>query len=186
MYYRKYESGELRSDRLPGFETPTGKFEISSEWFRARGYEPLPVYTEPVEGPLAAPEIARQFPLVLSSGARTQTAFRSQHLNIHSLVSKQPRPLVHIHKSDAQLRGINEGDPVDVITPRGKVTFWARVTEDIMPGVVEVNMGGGGPLGPEAWQNANVNELTDLENTDPLSGFPVYKTLLCNVCKHSE
>ena len=42
-------------------------------------------------------------------------------------------------------------------------------------------MGGGGPLGPRAWRQANVNELTDLENVDELSGFPVYKALLCEV-----
>jgi hypothetical protein len=46
---------------------------------------------------------------------------------------------------------------------------------------VEVNMGGGGPLGPVAWRQANVNALTDFENRDPISGFPVYKALLCEV-----
>ena len=59
----------------------------------------------------------------------------------------------------------------------------ARVTEDIVPGVVEVNMGGGGPVGAEAWQAANVNELTDFYNRDPILGFPVYKALLCDVVK---
>lgn len=44
-------------------------------------------------------------------------------------------------------------------------------------------MGGGGPLGPVAWQQANVNGLTDFENRDPISGFPVYKALLCDVIK---
>jgi len=44
-------------------------------------------------------------------------------------------------------------------------------------------MGGGGPLGPQAWQDANVNELTDPDNSDPISGFPVYKALLCEVVK---
>jgi hypothetical protein len=52
-----------------------------------------------------------------------------------------------------------------------------------LPGVVEVNMGGGGPLGPQAWQRANVNELTDFNNRDPILGFPVYKSLLCDVVK---
>jgi len=75
---------------------------------------------------------------------------------------------------------------VYVVSPRGKVPFIARVTEDIVPGVVEVNMGGGGPLGPIEWQKANVNELTDAENYDPLSGFPVYKALLCDVVKREE
>jgi hypothetical protein len=44
-------------------------------------------------------------------------------------------------------------------------------------------MGGGGPIGPEAWQKGNVNALTDLDNRDPITGFPVYKALLCDVIK---
>ncbi len=185
MHYRKYESGELRADGLPGFETPSGKFEITSEWLRVFGYEPLPVYTEPIEGPLASPEVAQRYPLVFNSGARTQSGFRSQHRNIPTLVSRHPRPLVTIHVKDAQARGIEDGDPVYVISPRGQVPFWACVTENIVEGVVEANMGGGGPIGRPEWQCANVNELTDFENRDPISGFPVYKALLCDVIKRT-
>ena len=181
MKFRKYLSGELRPDGRPGFATPTGKFEIASEWLRSHGYDALPVYTEPKEGPRASPELARRFPLVFNSGARTQTAFRSQHLNVPSFLAQQSRPLVHMHPSDAQPRGIADGDPVVVASPRGAVHYWACVTEDIVPGAVEVNMGGGGPLGPGAWQDANVNELTDPGNFDPISGFPVFKALLCDV-----
>jgi anaerobic selenocysteine-containing dehydrogenase len=181
MRYRKYESGLLRADGRPGFDTPTGKFEIASEWLRQAGYDPLPVYTEPKEGPLADPELARKYPLVLNSGARTQSSFRSQHHNIPSLAAKHPYPLVDIHVDDAEIRGIREGDEVVVTSPRGRVVFHAHVTEDIVPGVVEANMGGGGPLGPRAWRESNVNELTDFENRDPISGFPVYKALLCQV-----
>lgn len=43
MHYRKYETGELRRDGKPGFETPTVKFEIASEWLRLHGYDALPV-----------------------------------------------------------------------------------------------------------------------------------------------
>jgi anaerobic selenocysteine-containing dehydrogenase len=179
--FRKYETGDLRPDGRPGFNTPTGRFEITSEWFRSRGYEPLPVYTEPTEGPLAAPELARRYPLVLNSGARTKSDFRSQHHNIASLVGLQPRPLVHLHTADAASRGIADGDEVEVSTPRGRVRFQARVTEEIVRGAVEANMGGGGPLGPAAWRDANVNDLTDASNYDPISGFPVYKALLCEV-----
>ncbi|SDP30932.1 molybdopterin-containing oxidoreductase family protein [Desulforhopalus singaporensis] len=183
MKYQKYKTGELRADGMPGFETPTGKFEFTSEWYRSHGYNPLPVYTEPEEGPVRAREKAKKYPLVLNSGARTQSAFRSQHLNIPSLIKMQEKPLVWIHPQDATERGIDEGDKVWVESPRGKVCFWARVTEDIVQGVVEVNMGGGGPLGPREWHRANVNTLTDAENRDPISGFPVYKALLCDVCK---
>jgi anaerobic selenocysteine-containing dehydrogenase len=186
MRYRKYESGGLRPDGQAGFATPSGKFELVSEWLASFGYEGLPVYTEPVEGPLASPALAEQFPLVFNSGARTQTAFRSQHFNIPSLVSRQPLPLVHLHPSDARARGIQDGDPVWVVSPRGRVPFWARLTEDIYPGSVEANMGGGGPLGPPEWQQANVNELTDPQNRDSILGFPVYKALLCEVVKRDS
>ncbi len=181
--HRQYASGHLRADGRPGFNTPTGKFEIASEWFRGHGYEPLPVYVEPREGPLAAPELAARFPLVLNTGARIQSDFRSQHHNIPSLVAQQPWPLVHLHLTDAAARGLQDGDDVWVVSPRGRVPFRLRVTDDIVPGAVEANMGGGGPLGPAAWQASNVNVLTDLENRDPISGFPVYKALLCDVVK---
>ncbi|HEY53741.1 MAG TPA: molybdopterin-dependent oxidoreductase [Caldilineae bacterium] len=183
MRYRKYASGDLRPDGQPGFNTPTGKFEITSEWLRGHGYDALPVYTEPTESPLSRPDLAESYPLVFNSGARTQFAFRSQHHNIPSLLRKHPRPLVHIHVDDAAARGIEDGEEVLVVSPRGEVPFFAHVTEDIAPGVVEVNMGGGGPVGPEAWRRSNVNALTDHENFDPISGFPVYKALLCDVRK---
>jgi anaerobic selenocysteine-containing dehydrogenase len=88
-----------------------------------------------------------------------------------------------MHVSDAQVRGIQDGDDVYVVSPRGKVPFRASVSEDILPGAVEVSMGGGGPLGPQAWQQANVNILTDFENREEILGFPVYKALLCDVIK---
>jgi anaerobic selenocysteine-containing dehydrogenase len=91
--------------------------------------------------------------------------------------------LVHLHTEDAQARGIEDGDKVDVVSLRGRVTFRAHVTDDIVRGVVEVNMGGGSPIGAEPWQRANVNDLTDPDNRDPISGFPVYKALLCDVVK---
>ncbi|MDR1727241.1 MAG: molybdopterin-dependent oxidoreductase [Acidobacteriota bacterium] len=184
--YRKYERGELRADGRPGFETATGKFEVASEWLRGHGYDALPVYVEPQEGPLSTPEVAASYPLVFNSGARTQSDFRSQHHNIPSLAKRQPWPLVHIHGDDARARGIQDGDEVEVVSPRGRVAFRAHVTNDVTRGVVEANMGGGGPLGTPEWQRANVNQLTDFDNRDPISGFPVYKALLCDVRKRAS
>lgn len=59
--------------------------------------------------------------------------------------------------------------------------MWVKVTDDVMAGQVELNVGGGGPIQAEAWRNANY--LTDFENRDSISGFPVYKALLCEVKK---
>jgi cysteine desulfurase NifS len=186
MEYRKWEKGLLRADGKPGFETPTGKFEIASTILEEHGYDPLPVYTEPKEGPLAQPELAKQFPLVFSSGSRVTTDFRSQFHNVPDLVKRQPEPTVTMNSRDARERNIATGDPVDVVSPRGRVAFKAYVTDNIMQGVIDASMGGGGPVGPQAWQESNVNDLTDLQRYDPISGFPVYKALLCDVVKRGE
>ncbi|MFC2003531.1 IscS subfamily cysteine desulfurase, partial [Chloroflexota bacterium] len=82
---------------------------------------------------------------------------------------------------DAKERGIKSGDLVEVRTPRGSVSFRALVTTAIVKGAIECNMGGGTPVGPKAWREWNVNELTDINNYDAISGFPVYKALLCDV-----
>ena len=181
LVYEKYRRGLLRKDGKPGFETPSGKFEISSQLLKKYGYDPLPVYQEPSEGPIRSPELAKDFPLVLTTGTRIQSAFRSQHLNIPGLLRLQDKPNILIHPEDAKPRGIRDGDRVWVRTKRGSVPFYAKVTERIIKGVIEANMGGGGPLQPKEWKEANVNELTDMENRDPISGFPVFKALLCEV-----
>ena len=183
MEYRKWEKGGLRDDGAPGFDTPTGKFEIASTLLEDYGYEPLPKYVEPPEGPLASPELAAQYPLVFNSGARPQTDFRSQHHGVAGLVKDHPEPTVELNTQDAAERDIQAGDLVEVRTPRGSVKFRARVTDDIVRGAVECSMGGGTPVGPKAWQEWNVNLLTDLGNYDEISGFPVYKALLCDVVK---
>jgi anaerobic selenocysteine-containing dehydrogenase len=183
MVYEKYKTGHLRKDGKPGFEAPSGKFEISSNLLRKYGYEPLPVYKEPSEGPIGSPELAEKFPLVLTTGTRIQSAFRSQHLNIPGLLRLQDKPNILIHPEDAEPRKIQNGDRVWLKTKRGKVPFYAKVTDQIRKGIIEANMGGGGPLQAPPWREANVNELTDPENRDPISGFPVFKALLCEVVK---
>ena len=186
MEFKKWQKGGLRSDGKPGFDTPTAKFELWSTTLEDYGYEPLPKYVEPTEGPLANPGLAREYPLVFNSGARPHTDFRSQHHGVTGLLKDNPEPTVEMNEHDARARGIESGDLVEVRTPRGGVPFRARVTPHIVKGSVECNMGGGGVVGPKAWQEWNVNELTDLTNRDEISGFPVYKALLCDVVKTAD
>ncbi len=183
LEYKKWQKGGLRQDGQTGFETPTGKFEIWSTTLEEYGYKPLPEYIEPKEGPIGSPTLAEEYSLVFNSGARTRNDFRSQHHGIDSLVKEYPEPTVELNSEDAIVRDIVNGDLVKVTTPRGSVSFRALVTDDIMKGSIECSMGGGTPVGPEAWQERNVNKLTDLENFDEISGFPVYKALLCEVVK---
>ncbi|ABK44090.1 aminotransferase, class V [Magnetococcus marinus MC-1] len=186
MQYKKWEKGRLREDGKPGFATPSGKFEIASSLLVEHGYDALPVYTEPQEGPLARPDLARHFPLVLNTGARTYYDFRSQHHGVKGLAEQQPDPRVTMNHEDAAQRGIQNGDWVWVSSPRGEVKYRARVTDAIVKGSVDANMGGGGPVGPAPWQACNVNALTDPEHYDPISGFPIYKTLLCQIRKAAD
>ena len=183
MEYKKWQKGSLRPDGQPGFDTATGKFEIWSTILEEYGFEPLPKYIEPVEGPIANPKLADRYPLVFNSGARSQTDFRSQHHGIEGLSQDNSEPVVELHTDDAQDRGIATGDLVEVQTARGAVLFRAEVNGDIIKGAVECSMGGGTPVGPTAWQDWNVNDLTDIDNYDEISGFPVYKALLCEVVR---
>lgn len=186
MEYKKWQKGLLREDGKPGFDTPTGKFEIASTILEEFGYDPLPKYTEPKEGPLSQPNLLKTYPLVFNSGARVRTGFHTQHHHIKKLTKERPEPAVTINKADAEKRGIKMGDAVLIKTKRGSVKMRAFVTEDIVKGAIDANHAGGGPLGTKAWQDANINSLTDLNNYDPISGFPVYKSLLCDVVKLEE
>ncbi len=171
------EHGYLDADRLyrlRGFPTRTGKVEFDSVELREAGHDGLPIYREPAESPLATPDIARDYPLVLTSGARTKFDTHSQHNYIERMRRAVPHPLVEIHPSDAEPRGILDGDPVQVSSPRGAVRFVAKVTERIKPGVVHCTHGR---------NDANVNELTDDRHLDPISGFPPFKSLLCQVAR---
>lgn len=181
--FKKYEKGGIRKDGKLGFPTPSSKFEIKSSLLEKYGYPGLPEYIEPIESPISQPELAKTYPLILNTGTRIMTTFRSQYLNIEGLLKIQPHPLVWMNTEDAKKRNIENGDIVYVKTLRDKVEFVAKVTDSIPTGEVDLNMGGGSSYQTESWAKANTNRLTDDENCDYISGFPVYKALLCEVEK---
>jgi anaerobic selenocysteine-containing dehydrogenase len=161
-----------RQYRLHGFKTVSGKVEFDSAELRAAGHDGLPIWREPAESPVSTPEVARDFPLVLTSGARHKHATHSQHQYLERMRKAMPEPLVELHPEDAQRRGIQDGAAVNVCTRRGRVQFIAKVTDRIKRGVAHC---------PHGWNHANVNELTDDAALDPISGFPPFKSLLCDV-----
>ncbi len=161
-----------RQWRMTGFKTVTGKIEFDSVELREQGYDGLPTYKEPQESPIASPELFKEYPLVLTSGGRQKTFTHSQQHNIEGLLALDPKPRVQIHPDDATARGIEQGAAVMVSSPRGAVEFYAEVTDIMKQGVVHCFHG---------WNDANVNELTDDASLDPISGFPAFKSLLCEV-----
>lgn len=184
--YKQWETGDLREDGKEGFPTPTGKMEAYSTLLQSYGYDPLPVYKGGKESEEGSPELFEKYPLVLNTGARINSTFRTQHLNIPELTKYQENAEILINPVDAEPRGIKDGDKVYVFNDRGKIPMTANVTEKAQPGDLEANMGGGGPLQVEGWRDANINDLTDDLHQDPISGFPVFKRLLCQVEKINE
>lgn len=183
MKYKKYETGLLRKDGEPGFNTPSGKFEIRSGLLEEYGYDGLPIFREPEVSPISTPDLAETYPLIFTSGTRIHTAFHSQHRSLPWLIEIQAGPMVVINTKDARARGIKNGDAVIVETPQGTMPAKAKVTERIIPGAVEVNHGGGNKYGAIAWRDGNANLITDDTHCDPISGFPIVKALLCEVRK---
>ena len=182
MVYRKWEKGLLRKDGKPGFETPSGKFEIKSTVLEKYGHPGLPKYEESNETAISNPTLHKRYPLVLGTGP-FKPDMKSCLRGIPSFMEKYPHPVVEMNASDAKKRRIKMGDRVVIKTARGSVTMRAYVSDNIMEGFVYAPVGGGGPLGTPEWQDANVNCLTDFTQYDEISGFPVYKTLLCDVKK---
>ena len=86
-----------------------------------------------------------------------------------------PDPLIEINPADAEERGIRSGDIVMVSSPRGDCKLKAQVTDTILRGVVHA---------PHHWSGeANINQIIDDQNLDPISGFAPYKAQLCQVSK---
>ncbi|MCP5142740.1 MAG: molybdopterin-dependent oxidoreductase [Gammaproteobacteria bacterium] len=169
------DAGFLDGDRiyrLFGFPTATGQVEFDSKELRDAGHDGLPIYREPAESPVSTPELARDYPLVLTSGGRQKYFTHSQQHNVASLLAHDPKPRVQMHPADAAARGIADGDWVKVRSPRGAVRFAAEVNDVMKEGVVHCFHG---------WNDANVNELTEHTHLDPISGFPAFKALLCEV-----
>jgi anaerobic selenocysteine-containing dehydrogenase len=163
-----------RAYETRGFHTPSGKIEFESEELRRHGYPALPVYAEPVESPVSVPALTGAFPLVLTSGGRSRNFTHSQHRNVTRLRRFEPHARIQIHPSDASMRDIAHGDAVRVSSPRGEVVFHAWVTDVVAAGVVHAFHG---------WVHTNINDLTNDAALDPISGFPAFKSSLCQVAK---
>jgi anaerobic selenocysteine-containing dehydrogenase len=164
--FKKYET--------QGFATPSGKMEFVSMRLEQHGYDGLPTYAEPRLSPVSTPEVAREFPLVLTTGARLPMYVHSRTFRVPGLRRLRPDPMVDINPADAGERGIAQGDPVELATPRATVQVKANLTQVVPPGVVSIYHG---------YPEVEVNNMVDPDYLDPVTGFPGFKSLLAQVTK---
>jgi anaerobic selenocysteine-containing dehydrogenase len=187
--YHRFERGLLRPDKKPGFNTPSGKVELYSTLREKWQLEPMPHYEEPPFTPVSRPDLARDYPLILSTGRRSPVYFLSEHRNIPWLREVDPDPVVEIHPDTAASLGIGHGEWVWVENWIGKCKLKVKVTPIVPRWMVSAAHGwwrqpqDGHNLSLEETLESNVNYLMPMgaHGKDGL-GTPT-KHLLCKVYK---
>ncbi|MBI4332876.1 MAG: molybdopterin-dependent oxidoreductase [Chloroflexi bacterium] len=181
--YYKYKTDYWRKGG--GFNTPTGKVELYSTVLEKLGYDPLPYYIEPNESPYSTPELAKEYPLVLSTGGRAPYYFHSQYRQIPYLRQLQPYPRLQIHPDTAKGLGIAEGDWAWIETPRGRIRQKASLFAGVDPRVVIAQASWWYPDMPAPEHGmwvSNANVLTSSDGPfDPAMGSSSHRALLCKV-----
>ena len=83
---------------------------------------------------------------------------------------------IEIHPSDAARLGIEDKEHLRIISEIGSVEVKAKVVHEteIIPGTLEIVHG---------WQDGNVNLVTYDDLNDPISGFPVLKSVPVRIQK---
>ena len=169
-----YEQWTPKKYERTGFKTPSGKVEIYSKELAKYGYNPLPVFCDPLESWGAASSSETSYPLILTTGARTISYLHSRFRNITSTRRLTPEPLLEVHPKTAAELKIAEGEKVTVKTPWGSVEIKAKLTGDIHPLVIFM---------PHGWGEANANVLSSEEFADPVTGFPSARCLPARITK---
>lgn len=188
--YRKYETGDLRNDGEPGFQTITGKVELYSPVLESYDEQPLPYYEEPECSPVSQPaEIVEKYPLVYTTGGRHISMFHSEHRQIPSLRALHPDALVTINPATAARYGIEDGDWVRVATMFGACVQKARLSEEVNEKMVHLEhawwypeQDGEAPNLYGVWKS-NVNSLMPHESVGVTGYGAPYKNGICSICK---
>ena len=171
-----------------GFATPTKRVELYCVPFAAHGIPAMPDYVEPAVSPLSRADIAAEFPLVLTN-AKFTTYVHSQQRALVSLRKASPEPTADIHPQTALRYGVKNKEWMIVESPRGAIKVKARVTTNIIPGVVccqhgwwqackELELPG---YNPYESSGANPAILIGTDLADPVSGSLPHRSYLCRV-----
>jgi anaerobic dimethyl sulfoxide reductase subunit A len=166
--------------------TPSGKIEIFSKQLydmdRPEEIPAVPKYIEEWESPFG-PE-AEEYPLQ-AMGHHYMGRVHSTHDNVDWLQEAFPQR-VFLNELDAQVRGIADGDKVKVYNHRGATILPCRVTNRILPGVINIPQGAWwAPDEKGVDRRGSVNVLTS-ERWTPLAFGTAQHTTMVQVEKATE
>jgi len=154
-------SAFLRDPQGHPLGTPSGRIELASEAYARTGFPAVPEFRGPAPDP--------EHPLALVT-PHARYRVNSQFSNDPLLRGREPQALA-IHPADAGPRGVADAAQVTVYSPQGRVRVSARVTEDIMPGVVCLEAGVWPELDESGTDTAgSANLLTSTQPTLPSQG----------------
>jgi anaerobic selenocysteine-containing dehydrogenase len=162
-----------------GFPTPSGKAELYSEQLAAQGLDPVASFTPPVESRHGS--ASDRYPLELLA-RKADNFLNSTFTNLPGHQRMEKRDLLGISRTDAEARGIVDGDTVRIFNDRGEVRLRARVNKEdaagaVRPGVVAARLN---------WSKlstgGHINALTSERLTD-MGGGPAFYSALVQVEK---
>jgi biotin/methionine sulfoxide reductase len=184
---------EFRTDpeRHP-LSTPSGRIELFSQKIAAYHYEDCPghpIWIEPAEW--LGSTLTRRYPLHLLTTQPRTRLHGQMDMGVLSQENKvRGREPIRINWTDAQARGIRDGDVVRVFNNRGAILAGAVVTPSIRPGVVQISTGAWyDPVEPgqvgSLDKHGNPNVLTLDKGTSRLAQGPSAQTTLVQVERYS-
>ena len=165
-------------DHLPyangGFVMPSGRAEFVAESFGSLGISRLPEWVPVAEGP-GSPDTER-FPLYLQSPKKATRFLNTSYSGLEAHAGRETKPHVELDPSDAQSRGLSEGDQARVFNDRASLVLPVAFSDRLRPGVVSVPWGFvdadyGDGVG-------SVNDLTNAGDTEFGSGASYGDTLV--------
>ena len=104
----------------------------------------------------------RKFPLLLTTGRVLSQYNVGAQTRRTANNTWYGEDLLEIHPSDAELRGINEGDLVSLTSRKGDITLKATITDKVQPGVVYTTF-----HNPETGANVVTTEYSDWATNCP-------------------
>ncbi len=120
-----------------------------------------------------------KYPYVLTTGARSVLYYHSRYREIPRFRTAIPEPEMEMHPKDCKELGIIDGDRVKVTSCKGEINIKVKTVSEnaIVPGVVHILHG---------WNEADANALTIDDVNDPVSGFPLSKSVPVNIKKYNS
>ncbi|MEG1830999.1 MAG: molybdopterin-dependent oxidoreductase [Raoultibacter sp.] len=173
---------------------PNGKVQCYNEWIGGKPnsletgkLEFLPVYHGPVESLTETPDIAKEYPLVISDVHAYRLCNHGYYHDVPYLRELQPEPWVKINPATGAKYGIADGDWMKIESPHGNIKMVAKYFEAIAPDVLmtkrgwwesceELGLPGYGAL--DGGSEVNVLYDAEMKNFDPFHSGMSKQTLV--------